>query len=149
MKTSELSEFDLYLFHQGTNYHAYEMLGAHFVESDGKKGVRFAVWAPHAKSISVVGDFNEWDTRVNPMTRGRDGEIWEVFVPGIEEGAIYKYAIEPQWGGPRIMKADPYGFYAEKSRTRHRASTTSRSTSGRTATGSSRRRRNHPMSARC
>ena len=114
MKTSELSEFDLYLFHHGTNYHAYEMLGAHFVESDGKKGVRFAVWAPHAKSISVVGDFNEWDTRVNPMTRGRDGEIWEVFVPGIEEGAIYKYAIEPQWGGPRIMKADPYGFYAEK-----------------------------------
>ena len=114
VKTSELSEFDLYLFHQGTNYHAYEMLGAHFVERDGKKGVRFAVWAPHAKSISVVGDFNEWDTRVNPMTRGRDGEIWEVFIPDIEEGAVYKYAIEPQWGGPRIMKADPYGFYAEK-----------------------------------
>ena len=114
MKTSELSEFDLYLFHQGTNYHAYEMLGAHFVERNGKKGVRFAVWAPHAKSISVVGDFNEWDTRVNPMTRGRDGEIWDVFIPGVEEGAVYKYAIEPQWGGPRIMKADPYGFYAEK-----------------------------------
>lgn len=114
VKTSELSEFDLYLFHQGTNYHAYEMLGAHFVERDGRKGVRFAVWAPHAKSISVVGDFNEWDTRVNPMTRGRDGEIWEVFIPDIEEGAVYKYAIEPQWGGPRIMKADPYGFYAEK-----------------------------------
>ena len=114
VKTSELSEFDLYLFHQGTNYHAYEMLGAHFVERDGKKGVRFAVWAPHAKSISVVGDFNEWDTRVNSMTRGRDGEIWEVFIPDIEEGAVYKYAIEPQWGGPRIMKADPYGFYAEK-----------------------------------
>ena len=114
VKTSELSEFDLYLFHQGTNYHAYEMLGAHFVERDGKKGVRFAVWAPHAKSISVVGDFNEWDTRVNLMTRGRDGEIWEVFIPDIEEGAVYKYAIEPQWGGPRIMKADPYGFYAEK-----------------------------------
>ena len=114
VKTSELSEFDLYLFHQGTNYHAYEMLGAHFVERDGRKGVRFAVWAPHAKSISVVGDFNEWDTRVNPMTRGRDGEIWEVFISDIEEGAVYKYAIEPQWGGPRIMKADPYGFYAEK-----------------------------------
>ena len=114
VKTSELSEFDLYLFHQGTNYHAYEMLGAHFVERDGRKGVRFAVWAPHVKSISVVGDFNEWDTRVNPMTRGRDGEIWEVFIPDIEEGAVYKYAIEPQWGGPRIMKADPYGFYAEK-----------------------------------
>ena len=67
MKTSDLSEFDLYLFHQGTNYHAYEMLGAHFVEQDGKKGVRFAVWAPHAKSVSVVGDFNSWDTRVDPL----------------------------------------------------------------------------------
>ncbi len=114
MKTSDLSEFDLYLFHQGTNYHAYEMLGAHFVEQDGKKGVRFAVWAPHAKSVSVVGDFNSWDTRVDPMIRIRDGEIWECFIEGLKEGDIYKYAIEPQWGGPHIMKADPYGFYAEK-----------------------------------
>ncbi len=114
MKTSDLSEFDLYLFHQGTNYHAYEMLGAHFVEQDGKKGVRFAVWAPHAKSVSIVGDFNNWDTRVDPMVRGRDGEIWVGFVAGLEEGAVYKYAIEPQWGGPHIMKADPYGFFAEK-----------------------------------
>ena len=114
MKTSELSEFDRYLFHQGTNYHAYEMLGAHFVEENGKKGVRFAVWAPHAKSITVVGDFNDWDDRVNPMTRLDDGEIWSVFLEGIAEGALYKYAIEPQWGGPRILKADPYGFYAEK-----------------------------------
>ncbi|MBQ1889540.1 MAG: hypothetical protein II160_02410, partial [Selenomonas sp.] len=69
MKTSDISEFDRYLFHQGTNYHAYEMLGAHFVEENGKKGVRFAVWAPHAKSISVVGDFNAWDDRVNTMNR--------------------------------------------------------------------------------
>ncbi|MDY3296814.1 1,4-alpha-glucan branching protein GlgB, partial [Selenomonas sp.] len=114
MKTSDLSEFDLYLFHQGTNYHAYEMLGAHFVEQDGKKGVRFAVWAPHAKSVSVVGDFNNWDTRVDPMLRIQDGEIWECFIEGLKEGDIYKYAIEPQWGGPHIMKADPYGFYAEK-----------------------------------
>ena len=67
MKTSELSEFDLYLFHQGTNYHAYEMLGAHFVERDGKKGVRFAVWAPNARRVSVVGDFNSWDGRRHPM----------------------------------------------------------------------------------
>ncbi len=114
MKTSELSEFDLYLFHQGTNYHAYEMLGAHFLTQDGKDGVRFAVWAPHAKSVSVVGDFNEWDTRRHPMQRIGDGEIWEVFIEGLQEGDIYKYAIEPQWGGPHIMKADPYGFYAEK-----------------------------------
>ena len=83
MKTSDLSEFDRYLFHQGTNYHAYEMLGAHFVEENGKKGVRFAVWAPHAKSITVVGDFNNWDDRVNPMTRLDDGEIWSVFLENI------------------------------------------------------------------
>ena len=114
MKTSALSEFDLYLFHQGTNYHAQEMLGAHFIERDGRRGVRFAVWAPNAKSVSVVGGFNNWDANAQPMQRIRDGEIWETFVEGLGEGEIYKYAIEPQWGGPRIMKADPYGFYAEK-----------------------------------
>ena len=114
MKTSALSEFDLYLFHQGTNYHAQEMLGAHFVERDGKKGVRFTVWAPNAKAVSVVGEFNDWNVFIHPMNRMDDGEIWEVFVEGLGEGEIYKYAIEPQWGGPRIMKADPYGFYAEK-----------------------------------
>ena len=114
MKTSDLTEFDRYLFHQGTNFHAYEMLGAHFVEQEGKKGIRFAVWAPHAKSVSVVGDFNNWDTRVNTMHKIGDGEIWVAFVAGLGEGELYKYAIEPQWGGPHIMKADPYGFYAEK-----------------------------------
>ena len=114
MKISNLGEYDLYLFHQGTNYHAYEMLGAHFTEQEGKKGVRFAVWAPHAKSISVVGDFNGWDTRVNAMFRCVDGEIWTAFIEGLKPGELYKYAIEPQWGGPHIMKADPYGFYAEK-----------------------------------
>ncbi|EHG18776.1 hypothetical protein HMPREF9334_01914 [Selenomonas infelix ATCC 43532] len=114
MKTSALSEFDLYLFHQGTNYHAQEMLGAHFVEQGGKKGVRFTVWAPNAKAVSVVGEFNDWNVFIHPMNRIDDGEIWEVFVEGLGEGEIYKYAIEPQWGGPRIMKADPYGFYAEK-----------------------------------
>ena len=76
MKTSALSEFDLYLFHQGTNYHAQEMLGAHFIERDGKRGVRFTVWAPNAKSVSVVGGFNDWDANAQPMQRVRDGEIW-------------------------------------------------------------------------
>jgi len=114
VKTSALSEFDLYLFHQGTNYHAQEMLGAHFLERNGKRGVRFTVWAPNAKAVSVVGVFNDWNALLNPMNRIADGEIWETFVEGLGEGEIYKYAIEPQWGGPRIMKADPYGFYAEK-----------------------------------
>ncbi len=90
------------------------MLGAHFVKQDGKQGIRFAVWAPHAKSVSVVGDFNSWDTRVNTMHKIGDGEIWVTFIENMGEGELYKYAIEPQWGGPHIMKADPYGFYAEK-----------------------------------
>ena len=114
MKTSNLSEFDFHLFHQGTNYHAYEMMGAHFVEQDGKQGVRFAVWAKNAKSVSVVGDFNQWDTRRHKMIRCQDGETWEIFIEGLKVGDIYKYAIEPQWGGPHILKADPYGFYAER-----------------------------------
>lgn len=114
MKTSNLGDYDLYLFHQGTNFHAYEMLGAHFLEQDGKKGVRFAVWAKNAKSVSVVGDFNNWDTRVNKMIRLSDGETWSTFVEGLKEGDTYKFAIEPQWGGPHILKADPYGFFCEK-----------------------------------
>ena len=114
MKTSELSEFDLFLFHQGTNFRAYEMLGAHVMEQNGKKGVRFTVWAPHAKEVSVVGDFNNWDTRVNKMSKLGDGEIWNLFIPGVGAGTVYKYAILPQHEGPHIMKADPYGFYAEK-----------------------------------
>lgn len=113
MNLSQLSEFDYFLFHQGTNYHAYEMLGAHVTEVDGQKGVRFAVWAPHAKEVSVVGDFNNWDTRTHKMAKIDDGEIWMLFIPEVAEGAVYKYAILPQHEGPHIMKADPYGFYAE------------------------------------
>ena len=114
MKTSNIGEYDLYLFHQGTNFHTYETMGAHFIEQDGKQGVRFAVWAKNAKSVSVVGDFNQWDTRRHKMLRCSDGETWEIFIEGLKVGDIYKYAIEPQWGGPHILKADPYGFYAEK-----------------------------------
>ncbi len=113
MKIANLSEYGLYLFHQGTNYRAYEMLGAHFIERDGKKGVRFAVWAPHAKSVSVVGDFNNWDNRVNRMIQLEDGETWEIFIEGLKQGDLYKYAILPP-NGPHILKDDPYGFWAEK-----------------------------------
>lgn len=113
MNLSQLTEYDTFLFHQGTNCKAYEMLGAHITEEDGQQGVRFAVWAPNAKSVSVVGEFNNWDTRVNEMSRIEDGEIWKIFIPGLKEGDIYKYAIMPQHGGPHIMKADPYGYYCE------------------------------------
>ena len=114
MKTAALAEYDIYLFHQGTNYHAQEMLGAHYVEQKGRCGVRFAVWAPQAKTVSVVGDFNGWDTRQHPMERLTDGEIWHIFVPDLPPDTLYKYAIEPPWGGPFILKADPYGFFAQK-----------------------------------
>ena len=113
MNLSQLTEYDTFLFHQGTNCKAYEMLGAHITEEDGQQGVRFSVWAPNAKSVSVVGEFNNWDTRVNEMSRIEDGEIWKIFIPGLKEGDIYKYAIMPQHGGPHIMKADPYGYYCE------------------------------------
>lgn len=114
MKISALNEFDLYLYHQGTNFYTYQLLGAHFVKESGVEGVRFAVWAPHARAVSVVGSFNNWDYKLNPMSRISDGEIWCVFIPGLKEGEIYKYSIEPAFGGDRILKADPYAFYAEK-----------------------------------
>ncbi|MDD3114351.1 MAG: 1,4-alpha-glucan branching protein GlgB [Anaerovibrio sp.] len=113
MNLSQLTEYDTFLFHQGTNCRAYEMLGAHLTEENDAQGVRFAVWAPNAKAVSVVGEFNNWDTRVNEMSRIDDGEIWKIFIPGVKEGDVYKYAILPQHGGPHIMKADPYGYYCE------------------------------------
>ena len=113
MNLSQLTEYDTFLFHQGTNCRAYEMLGAHLTEENGEKGVRFTVWAPNANEVSVVGEFNHWDTRVNKMSKIDDGEIWKIFIPGIKEGDVYKYAIMPQHGGPHIMKADPYGYHAE------------------------------------
>jgi len=114
MQTSELKDYDLYLFHQGTNYHAYELLGAHFMEQEGQRGVRFTVWAPNAEAISVVGDFNSWDEQAHPLARQADGEIWAAFIPGLTAGAAYKYSIAPQGGGPRFLKADPYALRAEK-----------------------------------
>jgi 1,4-alpha-glucan branching enzyme len=88
-----LSEFDLYLMGEGRHYDAYEKLGAHITTVAGVKGVNFAVWAPSARRVSVVGDFNHWDGRANPMrSRGSSG-IWELFVPELDEGTIYKYEI--------------------------------------------------------
>src|SRR5579875_572782 len=86
-----LSEFDLHLFLEGTNYEAYNALGAHTATVNGVPGTRFAVWAPNAIVVSVVGDFNDWDTRRNPM-RARTGGVWELFIPGVHVGGHYKYS---------------------------------------------------------
>ena len=109
-----LTDFDLYLMGEGRHYDTYEKLGAHIHESDGVRGVNFAVWAPSAQRVSVVGDFNQWDGRVHPMrARGSSG-VWELFLPELDEGAVYKYEIIGAHGEVLPLKADPYAFRSEQ-----------------------------------
>ena len=107
-----VSEFDLHLHSEGTQYESYRTMGAHLVECDGVAGVRFAVWAPNAEVMSVVGDFNDWDERRHPM-RLRTAGIWEFFMPGAGVSMNYKYSVRSRVRGYRQQKADPYGFATE------------------------------------
>ena len=107
-----VTDMDQYLFGQGTHYEIYKKLGAHLAEYNGEKGVYFAVWAPNAKKVRVVGEFNRWGTDGYDMTRLEPLGIYEVFIPGLEEGCMYKYLIETQ-SGEYLYKADPFAFYAE------------------------------------
>jgi 1,4-alpha-glucan branching enzyme len=107
-----LTDFELHLYSEGTNYESYNTLGAHLVTAEGVAGVRFAVWAPNAIVVSVVADFNEWDERRHPM-RMRSGGVWEIFLPCAGEGAHYKYAVRSKFQGYRQQKSDPYGFGSE------------------------------------
>ena len=108
-----ITEKDTKKFNAGICYDIYQKLGAHPMTMDGVKGVHFAVWAPNAMRVSVVGDFNAWDGRRMPMRRLWDSGIFDLFIPGIEEGAIYKYEIKAK-GGLTYLKADPYANAAEK-----------------------------------
>ncbi len=111
---SIFSDFDLYLFGQGKHYRIYEKMGAHPRTVNGVAGVNFAVWAPHALAVSVVGDFNGWNRSANPMhRRHNDLGVWECFVPGLQVGALYKYAIYSSVNNYTVEKTDPYGFAAE------------------------------------
>lgn len=112
MEISTFSEYDLYLYHQGTNYHSYQIFGAHFTEILGKKGVKFTVWAPHAQFVSVVGSFNDWQCNQHPMHRQADGSVWSIFIEGFPVNGTYKYAIQTS-GGELLLKADPYGYFCE------------------------------------
>ena len=104
----QISEYDLDLFNAGKHRHAYRFLGSHLHEVDGVAGVLFAVWAPNAERVSVVGDFNHWDGRRHPMrVRGGSG-VWELFIPDLEPGAYYKYEIRNRLNGNVVLKADPY-----------------------------------------
>jgi 1,4-alpha-glucan branching enzyme len=109
-----LSEHDLYLFNEGRLLQAYNMLGAHPARVNGVDGVRFATWAPNAERVSVVGDFNQWDGRLCPMrSRGSSG-VWELFLPGIQPGAHYKFEIRNRASGQVLVKADPYARRFER-----------------------------------
>ncbi|MDD7210439.1 MAG: 1,4-alpha-glucan branching protein GlgB [Lachnospiraceae bacterium] len=110
--TTFITEFDQYLFGQGTHYNLYDKLGAHPAEVDGTKGIYFAVWAPNAAKVSLVGDFNEWDEEADEMKRLEPLGIYELFMPDMEPGTIYKYCVTAK-SGKKVLKADPYAFQAE------------------------------------
>ena len=107
-----ITETDAYLFAQGTHYEIYEKMGAHEAEVDGQKGVYFAVWAPNAKYVNVIGSFNNWDIFKDNMERISEGGIFALFIPGVKVGDMYKYVITTS-DDRKLYKADPYGNYAQ------------------------------------
>ncbi len=108
-----LTTYDRYLMAEGTHMQVYRKLGAHLAEIDGVSGVYFAVWAPSAERVSVVGEFNRWDGRCHPMRFHPDTGVWELFIPGLGEGALYKYEIKTRYHGYMVTKTDPVGFFTE------------------------------------
>jgi 1,4-alpha-glucan branching enzyme len=108
-----ISDHDLHLFGEGRLRRAYDMLGAHPMQTEGVAGVRFAVWAPNAERVSVIGDFNRWDGRIHPMRSLGSSGVWEVFLPGIGINSLYKFEIRNRHSGSILVKADPYGFSFE------------------------------------
>ncbi len=108
-----LGPIDDFLFVEGTHREVYARLGAHEMMHEGVAGVSFAVWAPNADRVSVVGDFNGWDGRRHPMRKRVESGLWEIFLPGVGPGAVYKYEILGRWGHELPLKADPVGFQSE------------------------------------
>ncbi|MFN8530465.1 MAG: 1,4-alpha-glucan branching protein GlgB [Anaerolineae bacterium] len=108
-----MGELDEYLFRSGKHLNAYDYMGAHLTSINGVEGTRFAVWAPNAFSVSVIGDFNGWDGRFHPMMKHDTTGIWELFIPGVKEGALYRYRVRSMHMGYRADKSDPYAFTSE------------------------------------
>ena len=108
-----LTEFDMYLHNEGNFVYSYDKLGAHVHTVDGVQGVTFAVWAPNAQRVSVIGPFNGWDNRTHAMQLHDKFGIWEIFIPNLPEGMDYKYSVKSRLLGYEIDKADPYAFYAD------------------------------------
>ncbi|WP_424493504.1 1,4-alpha-glucan branching protein GlgB [Salinimicrobium sp. GXAS 041] len=108
-----LTEFDIHLFREGKHFHLYEKLGSHLMEYMGTEGVYFALWAPNAKHVSVIGNFNQWDKQAHPMKPRQDNSgIWEAFIPDAKKGSLYKYFIQST-NGYEVEKGDPYAFMWE------------------------------------
>ncbi|HEV3032413.1 MAG TPA: 1,4-alpha-glucan branching enzyme, partial [Polyangia bacterium] len=112
-ESSRLGDVDIHLFAEGTHGRIYQKLGAHVGSEGGKAGTRFAVWAPNAARVAVIGDFEDWGQAPVALALRPGTGIWEGFLPGVLEGAHYKYRITARTGGYRVDKADPYGFRCE------------------------------------
>ena len=108
-----LSSQDLHLFNEGTHYRVYDKLGAHPGISEGVQGTYFAVWAPNAREVHVMGDFNHWDRKTHSLQIQGDSGIWTGFIPGVHQGALYKYSIISHYHQQKLEKTDPVGFYQE------------------------------------
>jgi 1,4-alpha-glucan branching enzyme len=104
----QIADFDLYLFGEGKHWNIYRVLGAHHKVVDGIAGILFATWAPNAGRVSVTGDFNQWDGRIHPMRSRGDSGVWELFIPGLHAGNLYKFEIRHQQSGRVMSKIDPY-----------------------------------------
>lgn len=114
MSINIFTDHDIYLFKEGNHFRLYEKMGAHVIEHNGVRGVYFAVWAPNAEYVSVIGDFNGWDKALNPLGPRWDGSgIWEGFIPNLDKGTIYKYHIRSRFNNYEVDKADPFAFYSE------------------------------------
>lgn len=108
-----LTEYDLHLFGEGTHYRIFQKMGAHPATKDGQQGTYFAVWAPNAKEVSVIGDWNAWTSGKDRMNMIQDSGVWEAFIPGVKKGALYKYSIQSRYNYFQVDKADPYAFASE------------------------------------
>jgi len=112
MKNTRPDSYDVHLFHEGNHFHSYQFMGSHLVKDRGRTGVRFNVWAPHAREVKIAGDFNHWQAQHHPMERVEESGLWTLFIPGLKEGQSYKYQVHTAQGEV-LLKADPYAFFSE------------------------------------